>query len=161
MRGTTGSAAAPVARCRNRLRGSFILNLSSHHSITSSAATLPLSELHPNSPTQRGSMRGTRAVPGASSGIGRSRDPGPVGPAVLENGLDDFSRTTLHLAQSITMRPNIVAATAKPAFLHIYASDSLGRSNISGCHEWRLGCFRERGCDVNHSAEPSPHRTVI
>src|SRR5262245_59290703 len=32
-----GSAAAPAARCRNWRRGSFILNLPSHHSITSSA----------------------------------------------------------------------------------------------------------------------------
>src|SRR5215831_4740746 len=39
MRGTTGSAAAP-ATCRNCLRwGSFILNLPSHHSITSSATS--------------------------------------------------------------------------------------------------------------------------
>jgi putative ABC transport system substrate-binding protein len=36
---TRGSAAAPAARCKNRLRGGFILNLPlrSHHSITSSA----------------------------------------------------------------------------------------------------------------------------
>ena len=36
-----GSAAAPAARCRKVLRGSFILNLplASHHSITSSART--------------------------------------------------------------------------------------------------------------------------
>src|SRR5262249_50711565 len=33
---TAGSAAAPAARCRNCRRGSFILNLPSHHSITSS-----------------------------------------------------------------------------------------------------------------------------
>src|SRR5262249_50331171 len=38
MRGTASSAAAPAARCRNCLRrGSFILNLPSRHSITSSA----------------------------------------------------------------------------------------------------------------------------
>jgi hypothetical protein len=38
MRDAAGSAAAPAARCRNRLRwGSFILNLPSHYSITSSA----------------------------------------------------------------------------------------------------------------------------
>src|SRR5262249_55936515 len=39
MRDMDGSAAAPAARCRNRRRGSFILNLplASHHSITSSA----------------------------------------------------------------------------------------------------------------------------
>src|SRR6266446_5865785 len=39
MRDTTGSAAAPAARCKNLRRGSFILNLplGSHHSITSSA----------------------------------------------------------------------------------------------------------------------------
>src|SRR5215468_8346900 len=37
MRDTTGSAAAPAARCRKFRRGSFILNLPSHHSITSSA----------------------------------------------------------------------------------------------------------------------------
>src|SRR5262249_41672886 len=36
-RDTAGSAAAPAARCRNFRRGSFILNLPSHHSITSSA----------------------------------------------------------------------------------------------------------------------------
>ena len=35
---TAGSAAAPAARCKKRLRwGSLILNLPSHHSITSSA----------------------------------------------------------------------------------------------------------------------------
>src|SRR5215469_1713311 len=35
-RDTAGNAAAPAARCRNRRRwGSFILNLPSHHSITS------------------------------------------------------------------------------------------------------------------------------
>src|SRR5215831_12501208 len=39
MREAASSAAAPAARCRNCLRwGSFILNLPSHHSITSSAA---------------------------------------------------------------------------------------------------------------------------
>src|SRR4029077_7066861 len=39
MRDTTGSAAAPAARCRNLRRESFILNLplASDHSITSSA----------------------------------------------------------------------------------------------------------------------------
>src|SRR5215468_5451838 len=37
MRDMAGSAAAPAARCRNFRRGSFILNLPSHHSITSSA----------------------------------------------------------------------------------------------------------------------------
>src|SRR5262247_272466 len=37
MRETAGSAAAPAARCRKFRRGSFILNLPSHHSITSSA----------------------------------------------------------------------------------------------------------------------------
>src|SRR5215469_10803959 len=37
MRDTVGSAAAPAARCKNLRRGSFILNLPSHHSITSSA----------------------------------------------------------------------------------------------------------------------------
>jgi hypothetical protein len=37
MRETAGSAAAPAARWRNCRRGSFILNLPSHHSITSSA----------------------------------------------------------------------------------------------------------------------------
>src|SRR5262245_65561949 len=47
MRETAGSAAAAVARCRNRRRGSLILNLPSHHSITSSAppsSTLPLTQ---------------------------------------------------------------------------------------------------------------------
>src|SRR5262245_64564996 len=34
MRETAGSAAAPAARCRKFRRGSFILNLPSHHSIT-------------------------------------------------------------------------------------------------------------------------------
>src|SRR5262245_11185702 len=34
---TAGSAAAPAARWRNLRRGSFISNLPSHHSITSSA----------------------------------------------------------------------------------------------------------------------------
>jgi len=37
MRETPGSVAAPAAKCRNLRRGSFILNLPSHHSITSSA----------------------------------------------------------------------------------------------------------------------------
>src|SRR6266481_976950 len=37
MRDTVGSAAATTARCRKFRRGSFILNLPSHHSITSSA----------------------------------------------------------------------------------------------------------------------------
>src|SRR5262252_9396091 len=37
MRDTAGSAAAPAARWRKFRRGSFILNLPSHHSITSSA----------------------------------------------------------------------------------------------------------------------------
>src|SRR5215471_20030484 len=37
MRDTAGSAAAPAARRRKFRRGSFILNLPSHHSITSSA----------------------------------------------------------------------------------------------------------------------------
>src|SRR5215472_6859289 len=37
MRETAGSAAAFAARCRKFRRGSFILNLPSHHSITSSA----------------------------------------------------------------------------------------------------------------------------
>src|SRR5262249_15936591 len=37
MRETAGSAAAPAARCKNVRRGSFILNLPSRHSITSSA----------------------------------------------------------------------------------------------------------------------------
>src|SRR5262249_10069253 len=36
-RDTAGSAAAPAARWRKFRRGSFILNLPSHHSITSSA----------------------------------------------------------------------------------------------------------------------------
>jgi hypothetical protein len=36
-RDTAGCAAAPAARCKNVRRGSFILNLLSHHSITSSA----------------------------------------------------------------------------------------------------------------------------
>src|SRR6516164_11185845 len=36
IRETAGSAAAPAARCRNCRRGSFILNLPSRHSITSS-----------------------------------------------------------------------------------------------------------------------------
>src|SRR5262249_15905361 len=35
-RDTDGSAATPAVRCRNFRRGSFILNLPSHHSITSS-----------------------------------------------------------------------------------------------------------------------------
>src|SRR6516162_1776881 len=39
MRDTAGSAAAPAARWRKYRRGSFILNLPSHHSITSSART--------------------------------------------------------------------------------------------------------------------------
>src|SRR6516164_10717189 len=39
MRDSGASAAAPAARCKNCRRGSFILNLPSHHSITSSAAT--------------------------------------------------------------------------------------------------------------------------
>src|SRR5215813_8080251 len=37
MRETAGSAAPPAARCRKVLRGSFISNLPSRHSITSSA----------------------------------------------------------------------------------------------------------------------------
>src|SRR5262249_36898399 len=37
LRGTAGSAAAPRARWRKFRRGSFILNLPSRHSITSSA----------------------------------------------------------------------------------------------------------------------------
>jgi hypothetical protein len=37
MRETAGSAAAPAARCRKFRRGSFVLDLPSHHSITSSA----------------------------------------------------------------------------------------------------------------------------
>src|SRR5262249_15155436 len=37
MRDRAGSAAAPAARCKNVRRGSFILNLPSRHSITSSA----------------------------------------------------------------------------------------------------------------------------
>src|SRR6266550_5939946 len=37
MRDMAGSAAAPAARCRKFRRGSFILNLPSHQSITSSA----------------------------------------------------------------------------------------------------------------------------
>src|SRR5262245_61683012 len=36
-RETARSAAAPAARCRKFRRGSFMLNLPSHHSITSSA----------------------------------------------------------------------------------------------------------------------------
>src|SRR5262249_5535963 len=36
-RDTAGSAAAPAARCKNVRRGSFMLNLPSRHSITSSA----------------------------------------------------------------------------------------------------------------------------
>src|SRR5215475_4962187 len=40
MRDVAGSAAAPAARCRKVLRGSFILHLplALHHSITSSAS---------------------------------------------------------------------------------------------------------------------------
>src|SRR5215472_14115536 len=42
---TTGDTAAPVATCKNCRRGSFILNLPSHHSITSSAiASIQCSE---------------------------------------------------------------------------------------------------------------------
>src|SRR6516162_1417285 len=37
MLDTAGSAAAPAARCRKFRRGSFILNLPSRHSISSSA----------------------------------------------------------------------------------------------------------------------------
>src|SRR5262245_4013461 len=42
IRESTGSAAAPAARCRRLLRGSFILHLpfASHHSITSSAVLM-------------------------------------------------------------------------------------------------------------------------
>ena len=38
MRDAAGSAAAHAARCRKFRRGSFMLNLPSHHSITSSAS---------------------------------------------------------------------------------------------------------------------------
>ena len=43
MRDAAGSAAAPAARCRNCRRGSFILNLPSRHSITSSARAMSAS----------------------------------------------------------------------------------------------------------------------
>ena len=36
IRDTAGGAAAPAVRCKNLRRGSFIFNLPSHHSITSS-----------------------------------------------------------------------------------------------------------------------------
>jgi len=42
-RDNVGSAAAPAAKCKSLRRGSFISNLPSHHSITSSAATSSLS----------------------------------------------------------------------------------------------------------------------
>src|SRR5262249_58647681 len=43
-----GSAAAPAARCRNLRRGSFTLNLPSHHSITSSARASTVAGAHFN-----------------------------------------------------------------------------------------------------------------
>src|SRR5215472_8967412 len=119
MRDTAGSAAAPAARWRKFRRGSFSLNLPSHHSITSSArATVVLEFFLSNQiavlPCWR--VRGIFLAPEAERFLGR-----PVGIA---------EQHTLALGLKVIIRPrrhheNIVRLERKIQFTDTRASTAL------------------------------------
>src|SRR5262245_37391673 len=117
-RETAGNAAAPAARCRNCLRwGSFILNLPSHHSITSSARTSSVGGIvRPSALAVIRLMTRSNLVgcsTGRSAGLLALENPGDIEPSA-----------------AIAIR-DIIAVAHQPTLFDIFSDAIHGRNRVT------------------------------